>query len=337
MNSVVFVSGLKGLAIPYMSSSKKEHKLKLHPRNPHRARYNFALLADSCPELAPYIKLNQYGSQTIDFSNPDAVKVLNRALLNHFYGVLFWDIPDGYLCPPIPGRADYIHYLADLLASSNNGNIPRGRGVRALDVGTGANCVYPIIGSQEYGWQFIGSDANPVAIKAASAVVEANQSLKKRIVLRQQNNAQHIFKGIWQDDELFDVTLCNPPFHDSEAAMVSENQRKWRGLKNDKSKASNTLNFGGHAPELWCEGGETGFISRMIEESAAYGERCFWFTSLVARKEHLPAIYRALKAAGATQVKTIEMAQGQKISRFVAWSFLEPAQADYWRDTRWNK
>lgn len=315
--------------------SKKELKLKLHPRNPHRSRYNFSLLADSCPELAPYIQLNQYGSQTINFSDPNAVKVLNRALLNHFYGVLFWDIPEGYLCPPIPGRADYIHYLADLLADSNEGQIPRGRGIRALDVGTGANCVYPIIGSQEYGWQFVGSDVNPVAIQAAQAVVDANASLKKRIKLRLQKDSQSIFDDIWQNEDLFDVTLCNPPFHASEANMVSENKRKWRGLKGDSNNS--TLNFGGHAPELWCEGGEAGFVTRMIKESVNYKDRCFWFTSLVARKENLAAVYRALEEAGAVQVKTVEMAQGQKISRFVAWSFLEPAQVDFWRDTRWRK
>ncbi|CUB06217.1 23S rRNA (adenine(1618)-N(6))-methyltransferase RlmF [Marinomonas fungiae] len=315
--------------------SKKELKLKLHPRNPHRSRYNFTLLADSCPELAPYIQLNQYGSQTINFADPNAVKALNRALLNHFYGVLFWDIPEGYLCPPIPGRADYIHYLADLLADSNDGQIPRGRGVRALDVGTGANCVYPIIGSQEYGWQFVGSDVNPIAVQAAQAVVDANASLKKRIKLRLQRDEQSIFDGIWQNEDLFDVTLCNPPFHASEHDMKSENQRKWRGLKGESNKS--TLNFGGHAPELWCEGGEAGFIARMIKESVAYKDRCFWFTSLVARKENLPAVYRALEAAGVVQVKTVEMAQGQKISRFVAWSFLEPAQIDFWRDTRWRK
>lgn len=317
--------------------SKKEHKLTLHPRNPHRSRYNFALLADSCPELAPYIKLNQYGTQTIDFADPKAVKVLNRALLNHFYGVLFWDIPDGYLCPPIPGRADYIHYLADLLADCNAGQIPRGRGIKALDIGTGANCVYPIIGSQEYGWQFVGSEVNPTARQAASLVVESNPSLKKRVDIRQQADPQHIFHGIWHDLEMFDVTLCNPPFHSSETAMSSENKRKWRGLKADKNAHKGTLNFGGHGPELWCEGGEVGFILRMIQESVAYKERCFWFTSLVARRDNLTPIYRALEKVGAAQVKTIEMAQGQKTSRFVAWSFLEEVQIDYWRDTRWRK
>lgn len=318
------------------NKGKRNNKLELHDRNPHRARYNFALLADSCPELSAFIQLNKYGNESVDFSNPAAVKTLNRALLNHFYGVSFWDIPDGFLCPPIPGRADYIHYLADLLADSNGGIIPRGKGVRVLDVGVGANCVYPIIGHQEYGWQFVGSDINPIAIATSEAIIQSNSCLKGNIKVRLQSDPQQIFSGVWQAQERFDVTLCNPPFHTSETVMKSENQRKWRGLKGQSNRPTNSLNFGGNADELWCEGGEAGFICRMIKESQRYGEHCFWFTSLVARQENLATIYRQLKTQGATQVRTIEMAQGQKISRFVAWSFLESNQIDYWKDTYWQ-
>ena len=59
--------------------------------------------------------------------------MLNRALLKADYGIDFWDIPPNYLCPPIPGRVDYIHHLADLLARSNNNEIPRGPQIKALD------------------------------------------------------------------------------------------------------------------------------------------------------------------------------------------------------------
>ena len=315
---------------------KRHNKLELHDRNPHRARYNFALLADSCPELSDYIELNKYGNESVDFSNPDAVKVLNRALLNHFYGVSFWDIPAGYLCPPIPGRADYIHYLADLLAASNQGVIPRGKGVRVLDVGVGANCVYPIIGHQEYGWQFVGADINPIAIATSEAIIKSNSCLKGNVNVRLQAEHNQVFKGVWQDSERFDLTLCNPPFHTSEAVMKSENQRKWRGLKDKPNASASKLNFGGTQAELWCEGGEAGFIGRMVKESVAFGERCFWFTSLVARQENLELIYKQLSAVGAKQVRTIEMAQGHKVSRFVAWSFLAPDQVDYWQDTYWS-
>lgn len=322
------------------TKSKRTKKLELHPRNPHRARYDFALLADSCPELSRFILLNQYGNESVDFANPDAVKTLNRALLSHFYGVAFWDIPAGYLCPPIPGRADYIHYLADLLATSNHGVIPRGKSVKVLDVGVGANCVYPIIGHQEYGWQFVGSDVSTVAVATCEAIVASNPCLKGAISARLQAQPAKLFDGIWKSKDRFDLTLCNPPFHTSESAMVGESQRKWRGVKSQSAAATpqsnTTLNFGGTAAELWCEGGEAGFITRMIKESVLYGERCFWFTSLVARQDNLEVIYRALKGVGATQIKTIDMAQGQKISRFVAWTFLADDQVDYWKDHHWQ-
>lgn len=318
------------------NGKKRAGKLSLHPRNPHRARYDFALLSDSSPELAQYVRPNRYGSDSIDFADPDAVKALNRALLNHFYGVTFWDIPAGFLCPPIPGRADYIHYLADLLAESNGGMVPRGKSVRALDIGTGANCVYPIIGHREYGWRFVGTDVNPVAVKTASTIVSANSGLSGGIECRLQANAQHLFQGIWGDQERFDVTLCNPPFHTSEREMKSGSERKWRGLGKGKPARESGLNFGGQASELWCEGGEQAFVCRMVRESQHFAERCFWFTSLVAKQDSLPAIYRELKQVGAELVRTVDMAQGQKVSRFVAWTFLQPDQRDYWQDTYWN-
>ena len=118
-----------------------QQKSGLHPRNRHRSRYDFPALIASCPALAPFVKPNAWGDVSVDFADPAAVKMLNRALLQHFYGIEHWDIPADYLCPPIPGRADYLHHLADLLATSNGGEIPRGKGVAILDVGVGANCI----------------------------------------------------------------------------------------------------------------------------------------------------------------------------------------------------
>ncbi|WCN11967.1 23S rRNA (adenine(1618)-N(6))-methyltransferase RlmF [Marinomonas mediterranea] len=326
--------------------TRESNTLGLHPRNPHRSRYDFALLVDSFPELAQYVFKNQYGSETIHFSDPDAVRALNSALLSHFYGISFWDIPKGFLCPPIPGRADYIHHLADLLAQSNNGTIPRGKRVKALDVGVGANCVYPIVGYKEYGWQFVGVDANSVAVMAASEIVKANGSLKKAIKIRQQPDNMHVFQNVWTEGERFDVTLCNPPFHTSEASMEKENTRKRNGLKARKSGQMDNqrehadtqapLNFGGQSAELWCDGGEAGFISRMIQESVAVKDQCFWFTSLVSRQANLPALRALLKKVNVQQIKEVEMAQGQKVSRFIAWSFLESDQIDYWQANYWN-
>lgn len=312
-----------------------EEKTALHPRNKHRSRYDFPALIKALPALHSYVKINPYGDQSINFADPAAVKTLNRALLKYFYDISFWDIPEGYLCPPIPGRADYIHYIADLLGQNNSGIVPIGKTVKGFDVGIGANCVYPIIGHQEYGWSFAGSDVDQRAVKAVKAIVAANPSLNNAIVCRQQNHAERIFDGVLKPGEFYDFTLCNPPFHASAEEARAGTQRKLHNLGKQKGKAV-ILNFGGQNKELWCEGGEVGFIRKMIVESSRIKEQCFWFTALVSRSSNLPFIFNALQKVDPYEVKQVEMAQGQKISRFVAWTFLSSDKQKEWAAKRWN-
>lgn len=311
-----------------------DEKENLHPRNRHRSNYDFKQLIKCCPELLKFVFVNKYETQTIDFANPDAVKTLNKALLKQFYGISSWDIPPNYLCPPIPGRADYIHYIADLLASKNNGVIPKGKSIRCLDVGVGANCAYPIIGTAEYDWSFVGSDIDTIAIASAQKIIDSNPSLKN-IQLRKQNSSENIFKGIIEPNEFFDITICNPPFHSSFAEAQEGTTRKVKNLSSGKIKKI-TLNFGGQNNELWCKGGELEFISKMIKESAQIPTTCFWFSSLVSKSANLKSIYYELEKANAFEVKTIEMKQGNKISRFVAWTFLTSAQQKQWKEKHWS-
>jgi len=321
-----------------MSDIKKDHPIEktvLHPRNRHRGRYDFKLLTVTCPELGKYVKLNAYGDESIDFANPKAVKWLNKALLKQYYGVDYWDIPTGYLCPPIPGRADYIHYAADLLGSSNNGKIPTGFRVKCMDIGVGASCVFPIIGNKEYGWSFIGSETDPVAIESASKIVNYNAFLKRNIDLRLQDNPKDIFHGIMERNEPVDITICNPPFHASLEEAQEGTLRKLSSL-NHKKITTPTLNFGGQTTELWCEGGEERFVRDMIRQSKQFGSNCFWFTTQISKQSHLEGVYEALRSAGAVQVKTISMGQGTKVSRIVAWTFLRKDQQDGWITSKWN-
>jgi 23S rRNA (adenine1618-N6)-methyltransferase len=307
----------------------------MHPRNPHNARYDFPQLLSHSPELAAFLVPNPTGDQTIDFANPAAVKALNRALLRQFYGVQHWDIPAGYLCPPIPGRADYLHYAADLLAEPNGGEVPHGKAVHVLDVGVGANCVYPIIGSQAYGWRFVGSEIDQVALKAARTMVAANPGLAGRIDFRLQTHADYVFDGIVKPREEFDLIVCNPPFHASAAAAAEGSQRKNRNLGYPKAAAP-VLNFGGQNSELWCEGGEEGFLKRMVAQSVPLGQQVLWFSTLISKKETLPSIQHFLKLAGSPETRILNMSQGQKISRLVAWSFQTPEQRQAWAQRRWK-
>lgn len=322
-----------------MAQAKKsfpKQKSELHVRNLHRSRYDFPQLIKTCPELAPFVSLNKYGDLSVDFTNPEAVKMLNKSLLKHFYHIQYWDIPKDFLCPPIPGRADYIHYLADLLAESHGDQIPQGRKVHVLDIGVGANCIYPIIGHRSYGWKFVGTDIHPASVNSAQLITQANPNLTKAIDIRLQKTPKNIFKGVIKTTDHFDLTMCNPPFHASQEEANETASKKLRNLGQQQQRNKLVLNFGGQKNELWCDGGEERFVCQMVEESKLFAQQCFWFTTLVSKKTTLSPLLKALSKIGALEVKTINMAQGQKESRFVAWTFLNKQQQQDWKRTHWS-
>ncbi|MFA0509200.1 MULTISPECIES: 23S rRNA (adenine(1618)-N(6))-methyltransferase RlmF [unclassified Vibrio] len=325
----------------------------LHPRNQHTGRYNFELLVAALPELKEHLIKNPVGEDTINFSDPLAVKLLNKALLAHHYGVKHWDIPAGYLCPPIPGRADYIHRVADILNSDGQGEPYNHASVKALDIGVGANCIYPIIGATEYKWRCTGTDVDSVSIKTANFIAESNPNLKGKIRARLQADSESIFKGVIKDNERYDVTICNPPFHSSLEEAEKGSQRKLDNLaanrakkagqsfkpetnkkpvKLDKStkQAKPTLNFGGQKAELWCPGGEAAFIMKMARESQLFATQVLWFTTLISKKDNVDMVRSELGKLRAKQVKVVEMSQGQKVSRFIAWTFMDDEQRQEW-------
>jgi 23S rRNA (adenine1618-N6)-methyltransferase len=297
-------------------------KTNLHPRNKHREAYDFQSLRKVLPELAQFLKVNEYGNESIDFFNPKAVKALNFALLKYFYQIEKWEIPSNYLCPPIPGRADYIHYLADLIGSQKTE-------IRCLDVGIGANCIYPIIGASEYNWNFVGSDIDPISIKNSKQIIDTNSILKNKVELRLQTNEKSIFGGIIQPNERFTSTLCNPPFHSSAEKASKGSMRKISNLKKEKINVV-TLNFGGKSNELWCEGGELQFVKQMILESHMFAKNCLWFSTLVSKKDNLIRFYKILKEQKVAEIKTIQMGQGNKISHLLAWTYVPITERKSW-------
>ncbi|MBC7642599.1 MAG: 23S rRNA (adenine(1618)-N(6))-methyltransferase RlmF [Flavobacterium sp.] len=305
-------------------------KINLHPRNKHRLGYDFEKLIETNSELNQYVFINEHQTQTIDFSNPDAVKSLNNSILIMDYDIQNWNLPQDYLCPPIPGRVDYIHYIADLLATKNNNVIPEGENVVGLDIGIGSNCIYPILGNSVYDWSFVGTDIDENAIQNCKIIIEQNSKLIDAISLQLQVEPRFIFKNIILPEDKFAFTICNPPFHNSAVEATKATIRKVNNLENTRTK-NPVLNFGGQNAELWCEGGEIGFITQMIYESAKYPLQVLWFTTLVSKKENLPNIYKTLSKVQAVEVKTIEMSQGQKNSRVVAWKFLSDLQQKKWK------
>jgi 23S rRNA (adenine1618-N6)-methyltransferase len=277
----------------------------MHPRNRHQDRYDLKELVRVSPALKSYVIVNKFGDESIDFANAEAVKELNRALLKSFYGITYWDIPKEFLTPPIPGRADLIHAAADLFKDPKN--------LRVLDIGTGANLIYPIIGSKEYSWKMVGTDIDAKAIASAQKIIDKN-SLE--VELRFQSDKNAIFKNIIKPDEKFDLTICNPPFHESAEDARAGTERKWKNLG---KKPQKNLNFGGHAAELWTPGGEKAFILKMIEESFLFKSQVTWFSTLVSKSENLVPLTKSLAKSG-VKTQIIEMNQGQKKSRLLAWT-----------------
>ncbi|BCS96931.1 ribosomal RNA large subunit methyltransferase F [Desulfoluna limicola] len=285
------------------------------------------------PSLAPYVKQNAHGTLSIDFADPQAVKTLNAALLSRYYGIAHWDIPDGSLCPPIPGRVDYIHYIAELLgvgdpSTHQQGTQPK---ITLLDIGTGANGIYPLLASQVYGWQCVGSDINTPSLENVAAIIANNPGLKDRFTLRRQHDKHRMFEGIIQAGEFFDVSVCNPPFHASREDALRGSQRKLNNLARNRGDqppsrksmpCAPTLNFGGEESELWCKGGERLFLKKMIKESTEFSAQCRWFTSLVSKSDNVMPSIKLIRKLGATDIREIEMGHGNKVTRILAWTFI---------------
>lgn len=284
----------------------------MHSNNIHTEDYNFKALIAAHSELSTFVFTNEHDTQTIDFADPKAVLALNKAILKHSYGLTDWNIPEGYLCPPIPGRADYIHHISDLLEKEGFS-----KSIKGLDIGMGANCIYPILGAQIYNWQMVGSDINTNAVIAAEANVDSNKQLSKTIEIRHQKNNANIFDGIIKPGEYFHFTMCNPPFYTSEKEAMQETKRKQKNLA---FSADAKRNFGGQANELWCNGGEALFLKRMIKQSADFKKQVGVFSSLVSKSDHLHKLLKLLKKLNA-EYDTVKMQHGNKKTRILVWKF----------------
>ena len=279
----------------------------LHPKNNFKNGYNFDELIIKNPELKQFVAKNEFGTVTIDFSNPEAVRELNKALICSLDKISNWNFPKENLCPPIPGRLDYIHYLADLLSLKGEAKI--------LDIGTGATCIYPLLGTSVFDWSFVATDIDLDSLDVAQDIIDDN-NLTEKIELRQQFKEENILKGIIVDGDSFTAVMCNPPFYKSAEEAQGANGRKSKNLGNNAIR-----NFAGNNNELWYIGGEKAFLHNYLYESSLYKTSSKWFTSLVSKKENVKSLEKSSKKLGALEFKVIPMHQGNKVTRIVAWRF----------------
>jgi len=290
----------------------------MHPQNPYYKRYDLKKLVKHYAALQKYIVLNPSGEETIDFSSSSAVYELNKAILLADFKLADFHLPTGYLIPPIPGRLDYLLYVRDFLSEKFNSVVDSK--LRGLDIGTGANGIYCILGAQHFNWNMVGTESDAKAVEIAKANIQHTKTLLDKVEIRHQENKSFLFATMIQSNEQFDFTICNPPFHSSREEALKGSLRKFKNLGGATNKKELSLNFEGQANELWCNGGEALFIKRLIRESIRFKDQVKVFTSLVAKADNLLKIEKQLKKVKANY-HIIPMSQGHKISRCILWWF----------------
>lgn len=334
----------------------------IHPRNKYSDKPpDFAQLASLYPSFKPFVFYSRDGRPRIDWTDFNATRELTRILLLHDHGVSWW-IPDGQLCPTVPNRSNYIHWIEDLLSSEI---IPTRKSisekVRGFDIGTGANCIYPLLGASLLAWSFVGSDVTDVALEWAERNVKNNPHIADLIEIRKVGN----FIGSFSMRELHDGNLINVESETDADVVVSAIEEAeplvpssfdmragadnsyfgppiLLGVVRDDEKFDFCMcnppffetmveaglnpktSCGGTPAEMVCPGGERAFITRIIEDSFTLKESFRWYTSMVGRKSNLKFLMSKLREVGATIVKTTEFVQGQTCRWGLAWSFLPP-------------
>lgn len=292
---------------------------------------------------------------------------LCRALLLHDFGIR-WSLPPHRLCPALPSRLNYLLWLEDLLSPSlpplpritapsclsspPAPSLPPLRGVVALDVGTGASCIYPLLGTALLGWRFIASETDPLSANAARENVRANawseridvrlvptpplpvpahreESCRTTPASETAHPKAETAQTTAEETAPYETAGVAPVLH----GALRPGERVELVMCNppffDQSEAPHPRSDGvapslGAPHELFTPGGEVGFISRMISESLELHEAgggSLWYSSLVGRKASLAPLLSALRLARARHVRSTELAQGSTSRWALAWSF----------------
>ncbi|KAL4858898.1 U6 small nuclear RNA (adenine-(43)-N(6))-methyltransferase [Chlorella vulgaris] len=149
---------------------------RIHSRSKYAyQKPDFRALAARYPSMLPFLASK---GGVYDFTDPAACRELTHVLLAEDFGIQWW-LPLGQLVPPVTNRVNYIHWLEDLLSLSK----PEGP-VTGLDIGCGANLIYPLLGAVLCGWSFVGADVTAAALRWAARNLGANPHLAQLIEVR---------------------------------------------------------------------------------------------------------------------------------------------------------
>ncbi|KAI0596792.1 hypothetical protein F4775DRAFT_584680 [Biscogniauxia sp. FL1348] len=282
------------------------------------AEPDFRLLAQQDPDFAAVLKRGSY----LDFNDPVSVMQLTKTLLRLDFGIQV-DLPMDRLCPPVPNRHNYILWLKALLDSSASSYLDQydpARRVKGLDIGTGASLIYPLLGCAQRPWSFIATDVDSESLSYARKNAALN-SYQTRIRIVGRGITDPLVPLDELGEDAIDFVMVNPPFYTSEVEL--------QDLARQKLRPPNSACTG--APiEMVCEGGEVGFVKRIIDESLVLRERVQWYTSMLGKQSSLDALVDILKRNNITNYAVAAFIQGNRTRRWaIGWSFgsLRPAMS----------
>ncbi|MED6235267.1 Methyltransferase-like protein 16 [Ataeniobius toweri] len=139
----------------------------MHPRNRYKDKPpDFAYLASKYPDFQQHVHTSLTGRPVVNFKEPEAVRALTCTLLKEDFGLTI-EIPLERLIPTVPLRLNYIHWVEDLIDGQKQ---PR----RGIDIGTGASCIYPLLGATMNGWYFLATEVDDICFDYAKKNVEQN-------------------------------------------------------------------------------------------------------------------------------------------------------------------
>ncbi|KAM5354242.1 hypothetical protein ACJ41O_000892 [Fusarium nematophilum] len=288
---------------------------------------DFKQLALQDPDFARL--WNQH--KTDFFNDPECVMQLTKTLLKLDFGLKI-ELPHDRLCPPVTNRHNYLLWIKSLMDTTSYEK--PGRKLVGLDIGTGASCIYPLLGCTQRPWSFIATgqissapltkrykltrpDIDAKSLEYAQKNISLN-NLQHRITLLSRNPTDALIP--LDEDSKIDFTMTNPPFYESELEMVKSAEQK--------SRPPFTACTGSKT-EMITPGGEASFVDRILRESLSLRGRVQWYTAMFGFLSSLVDFVGKLREHGVDNYAVTELVQGSKTRRWVVgWSFgaMRPAQ-----------
>uniref|UniRef100_G3U5Q4 U6 small nuclear RNA (adenine-(43)-N(6))-methyltransferase n=1 Tax=Loxodonta africana TaxID=9785 RepID=G3U5Q4_LOXAF len=287
----------------------------MHARNRYKDKPpDFAYLASKYPDFKQHVQINLNGRVSLNFKDPEAVRALTCTLLREDFGLSI-DIPLERLIPTVPLRLNYIHWVEDLIGHQDSDRSTLRRGI---DIGTGASCIYPLLGATLNGWYFLATEVDDICFNYAKKNVEQNNLsdlIKAQVVKVPQKTL--LMDALKEESEIiYDFCMCNPPFFANQLEAKGVNSR------NPRRPPPSSVNTGG-ITEIMAEGGELEFVKRIIHDSLQLKKRLRWYSCMLGKKCSLAPLKEELRIQGVPKVTYTEFCQGRTMRWALAWSFYD--------------